>query len=370
MVRLAAIAETSARVALARALDAPDPVRERLVWFWSDHFTTAARSRADAGLPAALVEEAIRPHLAGRFGAMLRAVIRHPAMLRYLDQAESFGPASRVGRRRGRGLNENLARELLELHTIGTGYSQADVRELAELLTGLTVGKQGFRFDPRRAEPGPEEVLGRLYAGEGMAPVEALLADLALRPETARHLARKLAVHFVADEPDPGLVGDLAEVWRATGGDLPAVHAALLAHPAAAEGPARKVRLPFEFVAAALRGLGVTGAEVSALPLRALRRGLVAPLAAMGQPWQRPPGPDGWPEAPEDWITAPRLAARIGWAMAMPARMRRELPDPAAFARATLGARAEAGLLTAVSRAESRAEGLGLVLASPAFNRR
>ncbi|HEX9857469.1 MAG TPA: DUF1800 family protein, partial [Paracoccaceae bacterium] len=194
----------AARVTLARAVGSPDGFRERLVQFWADHFTAVERFRQDVALPPALVEDAIRPHVARRFGDMLKAAVLHPAMLMYLDQAQSIGPASPVGQRRGRGLNENLARELIELHTLGVGaaYSQADVTEMAELLTGLRFDPGfGTDFEPRWAEPGPERVLGRVYAGPGAAPVLEALDDLAVRPETARHIARKLAVHFVADQP-------------------------------------------------------------------------------------------------------------------------------------------------------------------------
>jgi uncharacterized protein (DUF1800 family) len=187
---------------------------------------------------------------------MLMAVATHPAMLLYLDQAQSVGPNSARGARRDRGLNENYARELMELHTLGVGavYSQDDVRQLAELLTGLAVDPvAGFVFDARRVEPGPERVLGRDYAGDGIEAIRAVLADLAARPETARHLAHKLAVHFVADDPDPGLVTAMEAAFRDSGGDLVAVTAALLAHPAAWAEAAAKARQPFDFVVAALR---------------------------------------------------------------------------------------------------------------------
>lgn len=365
-----------ARALIACALDAPDGFRERLALFWADHFTVVATGEAGDELPDALMQDAIRPHLTGRFADLLIAVETHPAMLIYLDQTRSFGPNSAIGRRQGRGLNENLARELLELHTLGVdaGYSQADVRELAELLTGMAVHPEnGFRFIRNRAEPGPETILGVTYPenrADGMVPVRAALADLARRPETARHIARKLAVHFVADDPDPGLVAAIEDAWRATDGDLMAVYAALLNHPAAWTPAVQKARPPLEFVIASLRALGLDGQAVTALDDRRLRRAVLAPMDPMGQPWQAPRGPDGWPEAAPDWITPQGLAARIRWAMEAPALLVAALPDPRALAARALGDAAGERLVWAVAGAENRAEGVGLVLASPEFNRR
>ena len=366
----------AARALVARALGAPDGFRERLALFWADHFTVAAKSAAFRELPGALVEQAIRPHLAGRFADLLTAVETHPAMLIYLDQVASFGPDSAVGRRKGKGLNENLAREMMELHTlgVGAGYSQDDVRQLAELLTGLAVQPgRGFRFLRQRAEPGAETVLGKRYddaPDDGMAPIRAVLADLAVRPETARHLATKLAVHFVADVPDPGLVAALEAAWRGSDGDLMAVYRALLEHPAAWGPVGAKVRPPVEFVLAALRALGARADEVLALDDAVLRRAILGPLGPMGQPWQAPGGPDGWPEAAADWITPQGLAARIRWAMEMPRQLVAVLPDPRGFVAHALDDAADDVLVQAAAAAETRAEGVGLVLASPAFNRR
>jgi uncharacterized protein (DUF1800 family) len=296
-------------------------------------------------------------------------------MLIYLDQVVSVGPASRFGQRRGLGLNENLARELIELHTLGVAgsYDQRDVRELAELLTGVNVGAEGQTvFLPNRAEPGPEVVLGVTHGGDParIEHVHAVLDDLAARTDTARHLARKLAVHFVADTPDPRLVEDLAAVWVATKGDLLAVAQALAEHPAAAGPQPGKVRQPFDYLVAALRALGLDGSAVMALPDRDFNRLVMGPLGAMGQTWVSPRGPDGWPEAAEAWITPQRLAARIEWAMQAPARLVPALPDPRSFVEDALAGLADDTLRLAAARAETETEGVGLVLASPAFNRR
>ncbi len=366
----------NARLELARAVDADDSYRERLVRFWADHFTVAARRTPQRPLVTPFADEAVRPHLAAPFARMLRAAITHPAMLGYLDQTGSVGPDSVFGQRRNRGLNENLARELLELHTLGVdgGYGQTDVRQAALLLTGLTTTPdKGTVYLDNRAEPGAETVLGKRYGGPGKGRIEdihQLLDDLSVHPATARHLSWKLAVHFVSDTPDPALVADLAAVWIRTGGDLLAVSTALTEHPAASRPALEKARQPFDFIVAALRALDVSGAEILAWRDPALRRFALAPMGAMGQTWQQPNGPDGWEEALDRWITPQALATRIDWAMQMPRRLRDELPDARRFADMALVGMADDDLVRLVARAETNVEGVGLVLASPLFNRR
>ncbi|MFN3825041.1 MAG: DUF1800 family protein [Pseudorhodobacter sp.] len=369
----AQMARDAARAVLARALDAPCGFRERLVAFWSDHFTVKARNRPEVVLPEAMVTDAIRPHLAGNFADLLIAAVLHPAMLVYLDQVASVGPGSVFGRRRGRGLNENLAREVIELHSlgVGAGYSQQDVRQMAKLLTGLdATAEEGLVFRANRAEPGAETVLGRVYGGEGLVPIHAVLRDLALRPETAAHLSRKIAVHFLADDPDPGIVAAMTAEWLASGGNLRAVYGAMLHHPAAWAPGFRKARQPFDFIVAACRALGLDGWRLASFEDGVIRRQLIAPMALMGQRWRNPAGPDGWAEAAEAWITPQGMAARIGWAMRSPARLVPDLPDPRDLALRALGPEADAAILWAVARAETRAEGVGILLSSPAFNRR
>lgn len=357
----------------ARELDNPDGFRERLVRFWADHFSTTAKNRQELLLPGTLIEDAIRPHVTGRFADMLQAATLHPAMLIYLDQVLSVGPGSKTGQKRGRGLNENLARELIELHTLGVnaGYSQDDVRQMAELLTGLSVDwPRGFVFEPRWAEPGSETVLGITYDGIGVDPILAALNDLAMRPETAGHIARKLVVHFVSDVPDDALVAHVRAAYLKTGGDLMAVYSALLDHPGAWVKEAAKARQPFEFIVGSLRALGITGDALMQGGERPFRRFIIRSMQVMGQPLQGPPGPDGWPEDTAAWINPAGLAARINWAMAVPAQFLDDLPDPKTLAERALGSRASERLLWAADRAESVREGVGLVLASAEFNRR
>lgn len=359
---------------LARALDTGTPYRERLVRFWANHFSVTPKLRILIPEWAEMIDAAIRPHVAGRFAGMLHAAVRHPAMLRYLDQDSSVGPNSRMGRNRGVGLNENLGRELLELHTLGADgpYAQADVRAAALLLTGHAVDRGQSAFDPRRAEPGIQTILGRRYGGmiRRDTDLSALLDDLAAHPATAAHLARKLAVHFVADEPPADLVADLAAEWVASGGDLGRVSRALAAHPLAREAPPAKIRPPFEFVVAAFRALGVQGAGPQDWPADTLRRLALTPMTTMGQNWMGAASPAGWPERTAAWLTAPALAARIDWAMDAPARLRPALPDARAFLDVALAGGGDARLRRLVAGAETQAEGVGLVLASPAFQRR
>lgn len=365
-------AEDYLRRHLARAVGSADAFRERLAAFWADHFTVAARTRWDMALVAAQAEEAVRPHVAGRFADLLPAAVLHPAMLIYLDQSASIGPGSALAKG-GRGLNENLARELIELHTLGVGasYAQQDVRQMAELLTGVVYDPgKGQAFRPRQAEPGAETVLGQTYSGTGMAPVLQALDYLAHRPETAAHLARKLAVHFLGDTPDESLVARMAATYLAQDTALLPVYQVMLADPAAFAAPMRKARPPVEFIAAALRGLQVPPETILAWGRKPLDRLVAAPLTGMAQPWGKPRGPDGWPEETGAWITPQGLAARVAWGMDMPARLADPLPDPRGFAEGALGSLMSAALKTAVARSESRPEGVGLVLASPEFNRR
>jgi len=366
-------AESNVRAEFARCLDAQDTFRERLCAFWTDHFTTKARSAAERPLPGTLTHDAVRPHVAGRFEDMLIAATLHPAMLAYLDQSASIGPLSAVGKRRGRGVNENLAREVMELHSLGVGaaYAQADVRQMALLLTGLEANlKDGFMFHPNRAEPGAEVILGKAYGGDGLVPIKAALVDLARHPATAAHIAGKLATHFVADQPDPDLVAAMTAAYVASGGALLDVYAAMLNHPAAWSLRQMKARPPVEFVLAALRALGMTGDALKRMGRGPFSRMILKSMALMGQDWQNPVGPDGWSEAAEAWITPQGLGARISWAMEVPGRLVRPMPDPVAFAGHSLGPAADARLVWAAARAESLREGVGLVLASPAFNRR
>ncbi len=363
------------RIALARALDSHAPFLERLTAFWADHFTARPKSNVAVAYVQGYLDQVIRGHATGRFADLLKAVATYPLMLLYLDQLASVGPNSRAGRAQGRGLNENLAREMLELHTLGVGarYGQEDVRELAELLTGITYSpSRGLVFRRDMAEPGAEHVLGRRYGGgdPSLDDIYRFFEDVSVHPDTARHLARKLATHFVSDQPDAGLVATLEATWLSSGGDLALVCAALLQHPAAWDPQLHKVKQPFDFLASALNALGVTGQAVAGYSRSRMRQVLGLAMLTMGQRFMSPPGPDGWPEEGAAWITPQGLATRIRWAATAPGKLVDPMPDPRDFVVTALGGLAPSRLSFAATAAETRAEGVALVLASPSFNRR
>ena len=369
------LVERSVRRTMARAVDAQAGFGERLVQFWADHFTVGSGNKLRRLMAISRIDEAIRPHLGGRFADMMFAAETHPSMLFYLNQAGSIGPNSRRAGKRGGGLNENLAREMIELHSLGVRaeYTQGDVRQLAELLTGLTYRTDGANFDPGRAEPGAETVLGRSYGGEGPASLDdirAVIDDLATHPDTARHLARKLAVHFVSDEPPQGLVDRLAGVYSESRGDLGQVNAALAEAPELATHFREKARQPYDFVIASLRAVGVSGEQVTTMKSNQFRRRILRPMTLMGQDWGAPRGPDGWPEPAQFWITPQSLAARIQWVGQFLPGLNRDDRDPERFLAATLGETASEPLRWAVPRAESAREAAVITLASADFNRR
>jgi len=360
----------------ARRIQTPHAFRERLVAFWADHFTAVGKGGMLRFAGAAYVDEAVRPHINGRFADLLRACVIHPLMLEYLDQNRSAGPGSIIVRRRPRwqGLNENLAREVLELHTLGVDgpYSQADVRELAELFTGMSrADDYGFVFRRNLAEPGAETVLGKTYGqGASLQHIETALDDLARHPATAAHIARKLAVHFVGDVPSEDLIAHVTTVFAQSDGDLVQCYTALLEHPDAWGTPAQNIRPPQEFISAALRAFGSPQQAFSQMQPRDIGKVFHGPLRVMGQPWENPAGPDGWAEDDAAWVTPQGIAARLEWAVYAPSKFLDALPDPVEFAQAALGDGVTADLLFAVNAAETREVALGLVLVSPAFQRR
>ncbi|WBU56967.1 DUF1800 domain-containing protein [Paracoccus sediminicola] len=370
----------ASRARLARAMDDRTGFAERLVQFWSNHFSIRPDGPRQRALKCAFENDAIRANLRGRFADLLKAATLHPSMLLYLDQYVSVGPGSVSATRRkgnrGRGLNENHARELLELHSLGIegSYAQKDVRQLAELMTGLTVSEnRRFEFNTRRVEPGAEEVLGASYGGERppkLDDIEAFLEDLATHPDTATYISRKLATHFCADDPPQALVADMRDRFRATGGDLMEVYAVMVAHPLARETFGLKLRQPYDLIQAGLRALGVTGKEIMAWRGPSTRQGLFNPVERMGQTAEGAPQPEGWPERLDAWLSPQLLAARIDWAMNWPGLIRDSLPDPRDFVNAALPAEQAAEIGPMAARAETLSDGIGVILASPQFNRR
>jgi uncharacterized protein (DUF1800 family) len=360
------IAEIGARMNAAIASETP--LVERLVFFWGNHFTVSALRPVVRGFVGAFEREAIRPHVTGRFADMLLAVARHPAMGFYLDNVQSIGPSSPFGKRRDKGLNENLGREILELHTLGVdgGYTQQDVEALARILTGWTIGRLqdpspgSFRFVPQIHEPGAKTLLGRLYAESGVGEGEAALRDLARHPATARHIALKLARHFIADEPPKDSVERIAKRYRDSDGDLKEVMAVIIAEPAAWQTPFGKVKTPTELVVAACRASGRRDVPAQEL---------VASLRVLDQPGFIAPSPAGWPDVATAWISPEAVLRRAEWCQAFAGRLP-DPPDPVAIAAASLGEALPEETLQAIRRAPDRRIGLALLLASPQFQRR
>jgi uncharacterized protein (DUF1800 family) len=358
--------EAAARAVHAVATDAP--FVERLVQFWSNHFAISARKKNTLLVLAGDYERtAIRPHALGRFRDMLHAVAKHPAMIVYLDNQASAGPNSRLGRRRKRGLNENLAREILELHTLGVdgGYSQEDVTNFARILTGWsTTGRKdvrplAFRFQERQHEPGAFTVLGRTIAEEGQAQGEAVLDMLASHPATARSVARRMARHFVAEDPPPALVERLAAVFRETDGNLAELARALVRSDEAWTPERVKLIPPSDFVVAALR---LTGIEPRDDILdRAAQR--------LGQPVWMPPSPEGWPDEDAAWMLPDALLERVDWAWTLVKRAPADI-DASSLAEAGLGPALDPHTRQMIARAESREQGLVLLLMSSQMQRR
>jgi uncharacterized protein (DUF1800 family) len=360
------LAEAKARI--YAALDAEIGLAERLAWFWSNHFCVSADKNGVRPIAGAYEREAIRAHLLGRFGDMLLAVESHPAMLIYLDNARSIGPDSIAGMRQKRGLNENLAREILELHTLGVRsvYTQEDVTRFASVITGWTVvtlrqdpTRAGeFAFDARMHQPAEQTVVGRRYPDTGVQQGQAVLADLARHPATARHIAGKLARHFVADVAPPALVERLARRFHDTEGDLKEVTKALVTSPEAWETPRDKLKRPGEWIVAALRAAGVTRPEIQRV---------MGAHNLLGEPLWRPPAPKGFPDESAPWLDG--LAQRLDIANELARRVGAQV-DPRTVFEEVMAPLASTETRQAISRAESRQQALALLLMAPEFQRR
>ncbi len=356
----------NARARIDAALAAEIGFAERLVWFWSNHFCVSA-DKVPA-LAGSYEREAIRPHVLGRFADMLLAVESHPAMLFYLDNARSIGPHSVAGINRSRGLNENLAREILELHTLGvrSGYSQEDVTRFANVLTGWTIVPPGsdpehggeFAFIGRRHEPGAQTVVGKPYADGGIEQGRAVLADLARHPATAEHIAGKLARHFVADQPPPALVARLAKTFRDSGGDLKSMARALVTAPEVWDAPRGKLKRPSEWIVASMRVAGVQVVNIQRV---------IGAQALLGEPLWRPPAPKGFADDEQAWLDG--VALRLDIANAIASRIG-ELIDPPELIEHALGPLASDETRRTIGRAESRTQAVALLLMAPEFQRR
>jgi len=358
--------------AAKRTLDAANsatPFRERLVQFWSNHFTVSIQRPVVIPVAIGFENEAIRPNVLGNFRSLLSAVATHPAMLLYLDNAGSVGPNSVAGQKNKRGLNENLAREMLELHTVGVdgGYTQTDVTEFAKVLTGWSIAREGelnpgqFRYRPMVHEPGDKAVMGRTYREAGADEATQAMNDLAGRPQTARHIATKLARHFVADDPPQAAIDVLAKTYLATDGDLHAVSVALISLPQIWSQPLTKVKTPNELVLSACRAFGVTDAATGENILMGLKQMDQVPFSA--------PSPAGWPDTADGWVSPEAMMTRIEWAM-MAGQTLDGHADAREVAKTTIQPVAADSTMFHINNAPSPAEALALLIASPEFQRR
>ena len=377
IVRRHYLRQVTTRLQLAASTDYP--FHERLVNFWSNHFAVSADKQPLAAVAGLFENEAIRPNLGGSFAELLVAAVSHPAMVMYLDNQRSIGPGSPAARRARRrseqqvGLNENLAREILELHTLGVqgGYGQEDVAAFARVLTGWSVGggrgrtREGepgrFEFRDIIHEPGKQAVLGKKYAQPGQQQGIAVLLDLAAHPSTATFIASKLARHFIADTPPERAVQAIASIFRDTGGHLPSVHQALVNQTSAWEQPLAKYKTPFDFVVSTYRAF---------MRIPDDSRLIAGSLELMGQAMFRPGSPAGWPDTAAQWGGADALYKRIEWADTASRRIRPETTNPAALARDVLGANLGERTRRTIGNAESAQQGTTLFLVSPEFQRR
>ncbi len=357
-----------AKARIHAALAAQIGFAERLAWFWSNHFCVSADKGGVRPICGAYEREAIRPHILGRFHDMLLAVESHPAMLIYLDNARSIGPNSLAGMRQKRGLNENLAREILELHTLGvrTVYTQEDVTSFAKVITGWTVAPPRqdpahageFQFNPRMHEPGAQSVIAKSYPEDGVAQGRAVLAMLARHPATAKHIATKLACHFVADEPPPALVARLSKRFLDSEGSLNEMAKALVAAPEAWDSARPKLKRPGEWIISAMRAGGVVPPDIG--PVMQAHN-------LLGEPLWRPSAPKGFADESAPWLDG--LSQRLDIANALARRMGGDA-DPRELFEQTLGPLASAQTREAITRAESRPQALALLFMSPEFQRR
>jgi len=377
---------------LARAQSAAltaRPFAERLVHFWTNHFAVSADKGAVFGVAGTLENEAIRPHVDGRFVDLLTAVEQHPAMIGFLDNQYSVGKDSELAQlaarraararrddpdkpRREFGINENLAREILELHTLGVngGYTQSDVTGFAQIITGWSIGggkgrlaggiPGRFYFRDNLHEPGAKTFLGKTYYEEGQRQGEAVLADLSRNPATAHFIAGKLVRHFIADDPPPAAVERVARAFLKTGGDLPHVYAALIEAPEAWDADMRKFKTPEDFVFSTLRAMNVSPRQ----PEEVLRS-----FDLLGQRQYTPGSPAGWPDTAKSWDGSDALMHRVLWASRVAGRYEQGI-DPVDFAASSLGAYVRPETVTALRRAASSSQALALLLMSPEFQRR
>jgi uncharacterized protein (DUF1800 family) len=344
-----------------------EPVKDRLASFWSNQLTVSSMRGEVAALVVPYENEAVRPMLGGLFSDMLMASFVHPAMMLYLDAAQSFGPDSPAGKRAHRSYNENYAREVMELHTMGAsgGYAQEDIVELALALSGWTLERETglvvFRAD--RHEPGERHLLGTAIPDAGSAQAGMALGLISSHPSTSARLCRRLASHFVADVPPQSLVSAMDHAWRASGGNLSVVYRALFSSPLAWNPSPGKFRSPWDFVVASARALGTGGDDAGA-------QAMLKHVRALGQPPFAAPSPQGYGDLEADWLTPDSIVQRINVAAAMASAAAPSGIDALHLSSDIIDVSPASHTHDEIAMAPSPIEALALVLASPEFQRR
>jgi uncharacterized protein (DUF1800 family) len=351
---------------IQQGIESDSPFFWHLVDFFSNHFSVSANNIEMRALAPTLELEAIAPKVTGHFSSLLQAVVAHPAMLLYLNNEKSVGPNTRFAqKRKDKGLNENLGREILELHTLGVGsqYKQEDVTELAKALTGWSIGRgtrqeaTGFLFRDGVHEPGVRVVLGKRYRQQGMAQGQAILADLANHPDTARHVSRKLVQHFIADQGNENIVNTMVDTWLSHQGNLAKVLMSMLSHPESWQSQAQKLKTPRELL--------ISSCRVCSIPLG--QADLIRHLSNLGQRPFNAGSPAGYKDNHLAWSGPHAMMSRIEWASHVSRFVR---VDPISLAQQSLGPLLSKLTIQQMQQAESKEQAVALFLLSPEFQRR
>ncbi len=354
-----------ASASLMNSIESDTSVQWRLLDFFSNHFSVTAQGPFLTALAPTLEREAIAPHLLGNFSDILMAVCKHPAMLLYLNNERSFGDNSKLGKR-DKGLNENLAREILELHTLGVngGYNQTDVTELAKGITGWSIANPakekevGFKFRVNGHEPGTRHLLGKRFTLSGLAQGESMLKYIADQKATANHLCLKLAKHFISDEPSPVLVNKLIKTWLSTSGNIKAVMVTLINSDESWEVESNKFKTPREFIVSTIRAIGLKKVK---------SKQLLYALKELGQQPFQADSPAGYSDAQNDWNGSSALMARIDLSSQFASR---RFINSEKIIKNSFNGNVSKLTYETVMRAESRSQSAALLLMSPEFQRR
>jgi len=351
------------------------PFLERVIMFFCNHLTVSAEKNDVALFVPSFQKEVVRANLHRGYGAMLTASTKHPAMLKYLDNIRSSGPDSKKGKRKKIGLNENLAREILELHSIGleSGYTQADVLAFSNILTGWSIPRNqkefkgtSFFFRARVHQPGSQAEMGIRYAQPGVKKGERVLADLAQSKFTAQRLAYKLVQHFLSDQPDPKLVSNMAKAYLNGKDDIIAMLKEMIRAPESWAPIQKKLKRPDEYVLSTMRMLIPKGHRLN----KKQQKQLLGNLVVMGQKPFFAPSPEGWSDNADEWLSGESMLRRLRFAELIAAQFVSEHEDIVQLAEQHLGPTLSEKTRLMIARAPSRKTALALLLSAPDFQRR